>query len=55
MGVGDEHAFVSDRAAVNTVAQGENLLARDVPLVEVLILLELVVSVELGRYVHLGR
>ena len=53
MGVGDEPAFVSDRAAVNTAAQGENLLAR-VPLVE-RILLELVVSVELGRYVHLGR
>ena len=49
----DEPAFVSDHAAVNAAVQGEHLLTR-VPLVE-RIHLELVVAVELGRYVHLGR
>ena len=53
MGVGDEPAFVSDHAAVNAAERGEYLLAR-VPLVE-RIHLELVVAVELGLYVHLGR
>ena len=49
----DEPAFVSHHAAVNAAAQGEHLLTR-VPLVE-RIHLDVVVSVELGRYVHLGR
>ena len=53
MGGEDGPAFVSDPAAVNAAAQGEHLLAR-VPLVE-RIHLDVVVSVELGRYVHLGR
>ena len=53
MGGEDGPEFVSDHAAVNAAAQGEHLLAR-VPLVE-RIHLELVVAVELGLYVHLGR